>query len=210
MAGTTAGPETTEPTPVAAGAETGAAQPPLHADSSGPPGRSRPRTRWWLLCQWAVVAAFIAFLLYLHVAVARVAYVPSESMEPTLQAGDRVVVRKDAYRSRAPRRGEIVVFRTGEGYEIKRIIAVAGDTLAIGLGQVWLNGRQLQEPYLLEPMIWERPLGPYQVPAGQVFVMGDNRNHSGDSRDDGPVDTDTILGRATRVLLPLQRAKRIE
>lgn len=170
----------------------------------------RPRARWGLLAQWAVVASFIALLLYLHVAVVRVAYVPSQSMEPTLKAGDRLLVRKDAYRSRPPQRGEVVVFRTADGYEVKRVIAVAGDRIGTGWGQVWLNDQQLEEPYLKEPMIWERPVGPVQVPDGQVFVMGDNRNHSEDSRDDGSVAIVTILGRATRILLPLDRAGTID
>jgi signal peptidase I len=154
-----------------------------------------------------VVGGFIGCLLYLHLRVVRVAYVPTKSMAPTLQVGDRVLVYLGAYRRRPPQHGDIIVFRPPHrsGYEVKRVIAVGGDTLVIMWGLAFRNGHALIEPYIAKPMVFERPLGGRLKP-GQLFVMGDNRNDSEDSRDWGPVDEKRVLGRVFFRLLPLSRA----
>lgn len=115
-------------------------------------------------------------------------YIASDSMAPTLEKGHHLVLDKLTYRFRAPRRGEIVAFRSpvGEEHEsVKRVIAVAGDTVELREKKVWLNG----EPQLEFYAYYARPgealqgdtMPPAAVPAGTVFVLGDNRDNSNDS-----------------------------
>jgi len=153
---------------------------------------------------------FALLLWHLHTSVLRIGYVPSASMEPTLLADDRVLIRLDAYKAHPPARGDIIVYLRPDGaYYVKRIVAVGGDRLGIAGGHVWLNGGWLVEPYLKERQRPERPfIG--AVKQGTVFVLGDNRNLSEDSRDTGPVPTDAILGKVTHVIWPRARAHRIE
>ncbi len=132
-------------------------------------------------------------------------YIPSVSMENTLQKGDRVLVNRFVYRFTDPKPGDIVVFHPPsspkEDY-IKRVVAVAGDTVAVHDGKLWVNGKAMVEPYLKEQTI-EGSFPEEAVPAGSFFAMGDNRNESGDSRVFGPVKVDQILGRAFVIYWPL-------
>ena len=135
----------------------------------------------------------------------RIGVIPSRSMEPTLKPGDQYLINIRAYRHRLPKRGDIVVFRTPDGeYLVKRVIGLPGETVTIVRGQVYINGRPLREPYLKERPIVEWPFQ-IRVPEGTVFVLGDNRNYSDDSRDFGPVPVETILGRAEYVFYPKSR-----
>lgn len=132
--------------------------------------------------------------------------IPSESMEPTLLKGDRVLVNRLAYRFGEPQRGDIVVFRPPLGEEdyIKRIVAVGGDTVEVRSGKLYLNGVAQDESYLKEQHV----LGRYEellVPEGSYFMMGDNRNNSGDSRVFGPVEKGAILGKAFLLYWPIGR-----
>jgi signal peptidase I len=95
-----------------------------------------------------------------------------------------------------PARGEL---------EVKRVIAVGGDEVIVGGGMVIVNGQRLDEPYLREPMLREIPLGG-RLAEDQLFVMGDNRNGSEDSRDFGPLAYDRVMGRLVYRILPLNRA----
>lgn len=119
------------------------------------------------------------------------------SMEPSFQLGDYVVVNRLAYRAGEIERGDIVVFPAPNDPEldyIKRVIALPGDSIAIYNGAVVVNGVTLQEPYLLEMQ-----MGNYAeriVPDGSVFVMGDNRNNSDDSRSWGFLQIESIIGKA--------------
>ncbi len=149
-------------------------------------------------------------------------YIPSGSMEDTLQIGDRVMVNKLAYRFGDPNRGEIVVFdspfssngdreslpaavvrNVGEALGlsspasefIKRIVAVPGDTLEIRDNEVIVNGVVLTEPYR-HPTTRMRDLAARTIPDGMVWVMGDNRNNSSDSRTFEEIPIDEIVGRA--------------
>jgi signal peptidase I len=117
-------------------------------------------------------------------------YLASDSMAPTLRTGDHVVVNKAAFLWRKPRRGEIVMIHTPQSPEkdlVKRVIGLGGDQLEIRKKKVFINGELLDEPYVrfLEPNIMYKGdnIPPIQIPAGYVFVMGDNRDASGDSRD---------------------------
>ncbi len=115
-------------------------------------------------------------------------YIASGSMAPTLYPGQRLVMDKLVFKFREPARGEIIVFRSpvGEDHEsVKRVIAVPGDTVELKSKSVWVNGSQLYEPYAQHTRANEvldgDDLGPLTVPDGGLFVLGDNRDNSGDS-----------------------------
>ena len=117
-------------------------------------------------------------------------YVASASMEPTLLPGRHLFLEKLSLKCRSPRRGDIVVFASpvNENRDlIKRIIAIPGDVVEIRGKTVFLNGEELREPYVQHTRKNEAlegdNMGPLNVPKGAVFVMGDNRDESGDSRD---------------------------
>jgi signal peptidase I len=132
----------------------------------------------------------------------------SPSMEPTLETGEYFLADASYYRARPPMRGEVVVYRHPKQPElrtIKRIIAVEGDRIAIKAGRAIVNGMALEEPYLeqgTDRLVPDMP--ETQVPTGHVFVLGDNRAQSVDSRDGvahGPVPLDNLIGRVTDVAI---------
>jgi signal peptidase I len=153
-----------------------------------------------------IVGGFVGLLLYLHFRVIRVAYVPSGSMQPTIRPADRVLIALGAYHHSPPEAGDIIAFWSPERgeYETKRVIGVAGDQIAIVGGFVFRNGHVLPEPYIAEPMFVERPIR-REVPEGQLFVMGDNRNGSEDSRDYGSIRRSEVMGRVFFRILPIRR-----
>jgi signal peptidase I len=132
-------------------------------------------------------------------------YIPTESMVPTLEVGDRVLANKFIYRFEAPSRGDIVVFNAVEGNTqqtlIKRVIGLPGDKIELRQGILFLNGQRHKEPYVAnKPCVRSIPrtcsYGPVTVPNGRYFVMGDNRARSADSRYIGPIPEDDIKGEA--------------
>ncbi|MEW6523434.1 MAG: signal peptidase I [Bacillota bacterium] len=136
--------------------------------------------------------------------------VQGSSMEPTLLNSERLLVNKITFRLREPQRGDIIVFRYPRSPDrdyIKRVIAVAGETVEIKLGRVYVDGRVLSEPYLLRSGTANFPVT--MVPDGHVFVLGDNRGNSDDSRAFGPVPLELIKGKAFFVFWPLGRIKAI-
>ena len=154
------------------------------------------------LAETLVPAIIIALLI--HVFLAQATRVYGQSMEPNLHTNMRLVVEKVSYRMHSPQRGDIVVLRVRPGDEllIKRIIGLPGDEVAIHDGQVYVNGKALDEPYLNQNT--RGNLAPRVVPPLHVFVMGDNRRASNDSRSFGPVHLDNIVGRAWFSYWPLQ------
>lgn len=173
-----------------------------------------------------LVAFLLAFLL--RTFVVQVFYIPSQSMVPTLEEQDRIIVEKITYRFRDPGRGEVVVFAgddlpqpdsstlstvvRGVGQFIgvvpmdardfvKRVIGVPGDTVSIEDGVVNVNGTPIDEPYVVNGD--DRSFGAYEVPEGALFVLGDNRPNSADSRLGlGFVEIDDVVGRAAAVIWP--------
>jgi signal peptidase I len=150
----------------------------------------------------AVGIALIALLLAVKVFVAEPFRIPSESMEPTLRPGDQALV--DKLGGRSPRFGELIAFRAPRTGEIllKRVVGVAGDTVGLEDGVLVVDGRPIHEPYADPKAIDSVYFGPVRVRAGTVFVMGDNRANSEDSRDFGAVPTDRIIGRAVARVWP--------
>lgn len=160
---------------------------------------------WVISILIAIVLAF--FIRYFIV---ELYMVEGPSMRPTLVNGERLVVNKFIYRFKSPERGEVLVFRYPRDPNrdfIKRVIGVAGDTVEIKDGRVLLNGQLLNEPYILERIKGSYPVA--TVPEGHVYVMGDNRNNSEDSRfkDVGFVPLELIKGKAVTVFWPLDHIK---
>jgi signal peptidase I len=146
-------------------------------------------------------------------------FIPSGSMKNTLGIGDRVLVNKWSYRLHPIHRGDIVVFSRPDGETatnvndlIKRVIGLPGESITIHDNHVFIDGRQLDEPYL-PPGVTTQNAGTHQcpvtkpcvVPAKQIWVMGDNRNDSADSRFFGPIPESKVVGRAFFRIWPLNR-----
>lgn len=129
------------------------------------------------------------------------------SMVPTLHSGDQVLVEKRAYRDALPKRGDLVVFRaprTGE-VTLKRAIGLPGDTVGIEDGVLVVNGRPQREPYADPDAIDSVFFGPVGVRPGMVFLLGDNRLDSRDSRDFGAVAQRDLVGRVRGLIWPPSR-----
>ncbi len=167
---------------------------------------AKPKTRLPRILSLIVLLALGLGVLWASQSL-QTALVPSDSMEPTLKVGDLLLVRKDAYKQdRTPRRGDIVLFvREGvPDYFVKRVIGLPGEHMIIGSGQVVIAGDFLDERYVERQMIRERPIEG-TLSEGAYFLMGDNRAHSEDSRDIGPVELDDIKGRVAAVISPPSR-----
>ncbi len=180
-----------------------------------------------------VVAAF-ALALLIKTFVLQAFYIPSSSMMPTLEVGERILVEKVTYFFGEPQRGDVVVFERslnpdapppptaddsvfedvvnafkslfgfpsgGEQDFVKRVMAVGGDTIEGREGVVYVNDVAVEEPYLPRGIV-TTDFPPQTVPPGQIFVMGDNRGNSDDSRSFGPVDVDEVVGEAFLSIWP--------
>ena len=152
-----------------------------------------------------LVFSFVVVFGIIRPFVAEAYYIPSKSMVPTLEVGDRVLVNKFIYRFEAPKRGDIVIFDSVEGNKqetlIKRVIGLPGDKIQLRHGTLFLNGQRQNEPYVVNsPCARGVPktcsYGPVTVPKGHYFLMGDNRAGSEDSRYFGSVPRDDIKGEA--------------
>lgn len=145
-------------------------------------------------------------------------YIPSASMVPRLEIGDRVLVNKLSYRLHDVNRGDLIVFDRPDCDQsdpeiedlIKRVVALGGETVQGRNGSVWVDGEELAEPYLPSE-VSTSDFGPVEVPDGSVWVMGDNRANSKDSRilcgGPTPIAEEAIQGRAFVVIWPLSSFK---
>jgi signal peptidase I len=202
-------------------------QAPVLAVDDGSRGSKRSNGRkpaWRVALEWvALIAVALAIAFVIKSFLFQAFYIPSESMKPTLNVGDRVLVNKLSYDFHDLNRGDIVVFEApplaqSGGIEdlVKRVIGLPGETVAADPdGTILVNGRRLNEPYLPNGVVsrfTDVPPGcgaPANgqpgcvVPKGKAFMMGDNREASKDSRVFGPIDQDTIVGRVFVRMWPL-------
>jgi signal peptidase I len=201
---------------------------------SGPAGATPPNTdgegkskrSHWLAEGLAVVVVAVIVAILLRTFVVQTFYIPSGSMEPTLQIGDRILVNKLSYHLHSVQRGDIVVFSRPPNENcggpevndlVKRVIGLPGDFISLSHGYVYIDGKRLNESWL--PSVDQGvtdpgPAGnaanlahPYLVPANNYFVMGDNRTDSCDSRWWGPIPKSLIVGKVVLRIWPLSSVK---
>lgn len=163
-----------------------------------------------------VIALVLAFLI--RTFLVQTFYIPSGSMEPNLLIGDRIMAYKVFYGLDRVKRGDIIVFKFPLNPKkdfIKRVIGLPGDSVEIRDKKVYLNGKRLIEPYVVHRDNWDigfprDDYGPVKVPADSLFVLGDNRDSSEDSRYWGYVPKENIVGRAFLIYWPPWRVRIIK
>ena len=159
------------------------------------------------ILRWRSIASLALQLAVLSLLIAaffmRLPEVSGLSMEPHIHSGEFVLINTFAYRLGGPKRGDIVAFRhEGDDREvfIKRVVGLPGDRIVIDRGRVYTNGAPLDEDYVKDPD--GRSFAEVVVPANSVYVLGDNRANSEDSRFFGPVNDDRLIGRAIAGVWP--------
>ena len=170
----------------------------------------RRRARFKSTVEWiAVIVGALVVALVIKTFLFQAFYIPSASMDPTLKIGDRVLVNKLSYKVHDVNRGDLVVFERPPNEPeseikdlIKRVIALPGESVEGKGGRVFVDGEALDEDYLPEG-VFTTDFGPLFVPDDTVFVMGDNRSDSRDSRVFGAISNDLIVGRAFVRVFPL-------
>lgn len=192
-------------------------------DGGVPPVAEGRRGYRWLLEAVVIVVVALGVALLLRTFVVQTFFIPSGSMLPTLQIGDRIVVNKLSYDLHGVGRGDIIVFQRPPNEQcggppvndlVKRVIGLPGDTISLYHGHVYIDHRELAEPYLApyeQGVTSPGPstvfpfslIHPYVVPAGEYYVMGDNRTASCDSRYWGPVPASLIVGKVELRIWPL-------
>jgi signal peptidase I len=187
-------------------------QPPYEPFKPQPPAK---KAFWLVLIEWGVLiisALAIAFLIKTFLFQAF--YIPSESMVPTLQKNDRVLVNKLSYKVHDVHRGDIVVFKAPKDVDpsfkdlVKRVIGLPGETIEGRKGVVYIDGKPLKEPYLPKGTFSDfEGLKPFKIPLGTYWVMGDNRTNSRDSRffASHVIKKSDIVGRVFIRIWPLSR-----
>jgi signal peptidase I len=208
------------------------------AGAEGAPARGPKRGSKRALIEWGIlIVVAIVIAIVIKTFLFQAFYIPSASMEPTLQIGDRVLVNKLSYDLHDLHRGDIVVFaaepntewhRAGIDDLVKRVIALPGETITqCETNRICIDGKLLDESYLPKGTITtmpdqlpsitdsrgrkvlvcdsDSPDGGCKVPAGKVFVMGDNRTNSQDARANGPIKESSIVGRVFLRIWPLDR-----
>ena len=175
-------------------------------------------TRWAM--EWLVILAIaLAVVVLLRAFLVQTFYIPSASMDPTLRVDDRILVNKVSYKLHDVNRGDIVVFSRPECDKsdprvkdlVKRVVALEGERFEARNGDVFINGRRLAEPYLPDG-VTTIDHEPFEVPEGHIWVMGDNRANSKDSRylcnsSPTPIPVDDVVGRAFVRVWPLGEFK---
>ncbi len=157
-----------------------------------------------------LIAVTLVAVLALRLFIITPMRVDGSSMLPALEDKERMLVEKVSYWFNEPQRGDIVVcyYPGSEISRVKRVIGLPGETIEVRGGKVYVNGALLDESSYWNGYIYF-DYGPFQVPEGQVFVMGDNRNDSKDSRNPsvGPIPFNRVAGRAIGVVWPIKKAR---
>ena len=175
----------------------------------------RKKALWLSLLEWGIlIVSALAIALLIKTFLFQAFYIPSESMVPTLEKNDRVLVNKLSYHMHAVHRGDVVVFKAPPGVEkdvkdlVKRVIGLPGDTIeARADGRVYINGQVLEEKWLPKGVKTEPGFPPIKVPPDSYYVLGDNRPNSRDSRyfPSHFVEKKDIVGRVWLRIWPLNR-----
>ena len=187
------------------------------------PGKSRRERRlerekkkWKAGVAELIFTALVAFVLvfgFVRPFVVEAYRIPTESMVPTLEVGDRVLANKFIYRFTDPERRDIVVFGSVDEDDdqtlIKRVVGVAGDEIQVQGGVLYVNEEAQDEPYLNDADLSRGFYGPTVVPEGHIFVMGDNRGNSADSRVFGPLPLENLKGEAFMRFWPVSNISTI-
>lgn len=161
--------------------------------------------------EWVVtIVVALVLVVIIRTFVLDTRIVPTTSMVPTIQPGDRLFVEKITLRFQGLERGEVIVFKPPTQSAltddlIKRLIALPGDTVETKGGKLYVNGVPQDEPYLAEPIQYTRPI--VTVKPGEIYVMGDNRNRSYDSHEWGCAAIDDVKGKALLTYWPLNRMR---
>jgi signal peptidase I len=200
----------------------------VEEEDQAPEAPEEPRRRSFLAELPGLLLTALIIAVVIKTFLVQPFWIPSESMLPTIQVNDRVMVNKLAYKWGEPQRGDVVVFRDPReeeieetipeavirsvleavgirtrGHEdlIKRVIGLPGETVEVKDNRVVINGTPLDEPYLVDVFMPDEPA--ITISADQVFVMGDNRNASFDSRRFGPIPLDDLVGEAFVTIWPI-------
>ncbi|MDS1029927.1 signal peptidase I [Bacillota bacterium LX-D] len=171
---------------------------------------NKKRSTLFEFLESVVIAVILAFVIRMFLF--QPFYIPSGSMEPTLQVNDRIIVNKLTYRFSEPKRGDIIVFKfpldPSRDY-IKRLIGLPGETLEIKNSVIYINNKPIKESYL-PPNLHFADFPPVKIPKNAYFMMGDNRNNSQDSRYWGTLQKNLIIGKAQLIYWPLNRLKLVK
>jgi len=173
-----------------------------------------PRLNHWLFDWGETIVVALILALIIRAFFLQVFWIPSGSMEPTFDIGDRIVVNKVVYNFRRPQRLEVIVFRAVPSMSeakkdlIKRVIGLPGEKLEVKKGEVYVNDKLLKEAHPLYNNYYDlnslpAVFGPVQIPVDSYFVMGDNRPASADSRYWGSLPKKNIIGKAFLRIWPL-------
>jgi signal peptidase I len=190
-----------------------------------PAGGATPRAaagrRWRWVVEWAVVLMVaLAVALLVRTFVVQTFFIPSASMEPTLQIGDRILVDKLSYKLHAVHRGDIVVFGRPPGETssqdiqdlVKRVVGMPGETIWSTGQHVYVqgadtHGKVVEVPEPVPGTLLGPPIRRFTIPANDYYVLGDNRSNSDDSRFWGPIPRSLIVGRVVMRIWPLSHVK---
>lgn len=190
-------------------AEMAAREPSAEGPTTAPSGKKRKRGN--PLLEWIVVIVVaVGAALLVRTYVLQQFAVDGHSMDTTLHNGDRVLVNKLSYRLHDPNRGDVVVLETiedaGARDLIKRVVGLPGETIEYRDCVLYVDGREVVEPYLDPAIVQPENCGQGQeslvVPENSVFVLGDNRGGSKDSRELGPIAYEELVGRAFVIIFP--------
>ena len=170
-------------------------------EQSEPSQDSQPIKQFFVDLLETIILAVVLFFA-INAVSARVR-VDGSSMVPTLQNGEYVLVNRLAFKNKLPEYGDIIVFVSPQVSDldlIKRVIGLPGDTIRIYGGEVQVNDQVLDEPYIAAAPIYN---GEWRVPAGNLFVLGDNRNDSSDSHAWGLLPIENVIGKAVLIYWPI-------